>query len=62
MNGQRKWPGTTPDMQTKFMLLFFDHKCAIFFDLQEWVPTGDKKEKEKNKKKEQRVPLREIER
>ena len=30
MNCQRRWPGTTPDMQTKFMLLFFSHKCLPF--------------------------------
>ena len=27
MNCQRRWPRTTPDMQTKFML---DHKCLPF--------------------------------
>ena len=30
MNCQRRWPGTTPDMQTKFMLLFFGHKYLPF--------------------------------
>ena len=30
MNCQRRWPGTTPNMQTKFMLLFFGHKCLPF--------------------------------
>ena len=30
MNCQRRWPGTTPDMQTKFFLLFFGHKCLPF--------------------------------
>ena len=31
MNCQRRWIGTTPDMQTKFMLLFFNLKCLPFF-------------------------------
>ena len=30
MNCQRRWLGTTSDMQTKFMLLFFGHKCLPF--------------------------------
>ena len=30
MNCQRRWPRTTPDMQTKFILLFFGHKCLLF--------------------------------
>ena len=30
MNFQRRWAGTTPNMQTKFMLLFFGHKCLPF--------------------------------
>ena len=64
MNCQRRWPGKTPDMQTKFMLLFFGHKCLPFYlTWQEWVSTGEKrKKKEKEKRKEERVPLRETER
>ena len=30
INCQRRWPGTTPDMQTKFMLLFFWPKWMTF--------------------------------
>ena len=29
-NCQNRWLGTTPNMQTKFMLLFFGHKCLLF--------------------------------
>ena len=30
MNCQRRWPRATPEMQTKFMLLFFGHICLPF--------------------------------
>ena len=30
MNCQRRWLGTTPNIQTKFMLLFFGHKYWPF--------------------------------
>ena len=60
MNCQRRWPGTTPDIQTKFMLLFFGHKCLPFSLTwqvsltckSEFLRENKKLKKKKKKKKE----------
>ena len=65
MNCQRKWLVKAPDMQTKFMLLFFGHKCLPFSLTckSKFLREIKKKKKKKEKrKKKQRVPLCETER
>ena len=55
-NCQNRWLGTTPNMQTKFMLLFFGHKCLLFSLTckSEFLQEIKKKKKKKVKKKERK--------
>ena len=60
MNCQKRWLGTTLDMQTKFMLLFFGHKC-LPFSLTWQVSLTCKNEFLRERRRRRRVLLRETE-